>query len=259
MDSVISALRPIRFRGKYRLMKHFAPRDGIRPACIFGYRMNLDLADWIQRNIYLGSYEQQQTAKLLSHLRSRMTFVDVGANVGYYTALASSIVGTGRVISYEPNPDTFHHLDEWVRDNRAKNITLVNAALGSTEGMLTTHFAEGENHTASLVVALAPSDTRKKTVVTVRTLDTETERLSIQHIDVMKIDVDGFESEVLKGASRLLREGRIGAILCEFSEDWLDEVGSSSRELAAFLTARGFIQRGTYGPRSLNDRWFVRG
>jgi FkbM family methyltransferase len=259
MDSIISALRPLRFRGKYRLMTLFAPKSGVRSASIFGYRMDLDLADWIQRNMYLGSYEQPQTSRILSHLRPGMTFVDVGANVGYYSAMASSIVGdVGRVISCDPNPYSFDRLSGWIQANQAKNITPVCVALGGEEGTLTTHFADADNHTASLVHGLLPSETRETTVVAVKTLDSEAERLGLGHIDVMKIDVDGYESEVFKGSSKLLEEGRIGAILCEFSVHWLGEVGSSSDELERFFVSRGFIQRGVYGTELLGDRWFVR-
>jgi FkbM family methyltransferase len=60
-----------------------------------------------------------------------MTFVDVGANVGYYTAIGSSIVDAGRVISYEPNPNAYQRLNEWVQADQATNITPVGAALGS--------------------------------------------------------------------------------------------------------------------------------
>ena len=139
MHSIMSAFRPLRFRGKYRLMSLIAPKRGVRSARIFGYRMDLDLADWIQRNMYFGPYEQPQTSCILSHLRPGMTFVDVGANVGYYSAMASSTVGdAGRVVSYEPNPYSFDRLSGWVQANQARNITPVCVALGGEEGTLIT-------------------------------------------------------------------------------------------------------------------------
>lgn len=257
MDKLISSIRPLRFRGKYRLMTLFAPTRGVRAAQIFGYRLNLDLADWIQRNMYLGSYEQPQTSRILSHLRPGMTFVDVGANVGYYSAMASSIVGAGRVISYEPNPYAFERLREWVETNQARNITPVNAALGAEAGTITTCFGDSDNHTASLVPTPDRSNT-ETAVVNVRTLDAEADRLGIRHIDVMKIDVEGYEPEVFKGSSKLLEDGRIGAILCEFSSPWLKQAGSSTEELEKFFAVRGFIRRGMFGDEILSDRWFVR-
>ncbi len=258
MDTVISTFRPVRFRGKYRLISLFAPKQGVRSANIFGYRMDLDLSDWIQRNMYFGCYEQPQTSRILSHLRPGMTFVDVGANVGYYTAMASSLVGAGRVVAYEPNPYAFERLTQWLEANQVKNVIPVCAALGREEGALTTYFAEGDNHTASLVPAVDAQHAGETTTVSLRTLDAEATRLGISHIDVMKVDVDGFEAEVFRGCSRLLEERRIGAILCEFSVDWLKQIGSSSHELERFFLSRGFIQRGAYGTEMLGDRWFVR-
>ena len=257
MDQLIAALRPVRFRGKYRVMSLFAPKQGIRSASIFGFRMDLDLSDWIQRQIYYGCYEQPQTTRILAHLRPGMTFVDVGANVGYYSALASSIVGPGRVISYEPNPYAFERLQSWIQANHAKNVTPVLAALGARQGTVATHFYDGDNHTASLVPQVDPA-TQQTTDVELRTLDAEADRLGLDRIDVMKIDVDGYESEVFRGASGLIEQGRISAILCEFSSHWLAQVGSSNDELERFFTSRGYIQRAAFGTDFLGDRWFVR-
>jgi len=257
MDRIISALRSIRFRGKYRLMNRFVPKHGSVSARIFGYRMDLDVSDSIQRNTYLGSYEQGETSRILSYLRPGMTFIDVGANVGYYTAMASSIIGAGRVISYEPNPYAYQRLTEWARANQATNITPICAALGGEEGTITTYFEEGDTGTTSLVPALA----RRKgneTVVNVRTLDSEAERLGIRRIDVMKIDVEGYEPRVFKGASQLLEQGRIGAILCEFVAEWLSAAGSSIGELGRTLASKGFVNRETYGTEMAGDRWLVR-
>lgn len=255
MLSVISACRPLRFRGKYRMMNWLAPKQGVQTCNVFGSRMKLDLSDWIQRNIFLGSYEQPQTSRVLAYLKPGMTFVDVGANIGYYTAMAASKVGAGRVIAYEPNPYSFDRLTEWIQMNRIANVEAVCVALGATGGSLVTHFYEGDNHTASLVPE-APEGA-SKTVVDVRSLDAEAERLSLQQIDVMKIDVDGYEWQVFSGCERLFREKKIRAILCEFNEHWLNQVGSSAPALERFLSEQGFMKQKTWGPPELNDRWFV--
>ena len=238
-------------------MNRFVPKHGSRSARIFGYRMDLDVSDSIQRNMYFGSYEQGETSRLLRHLRPGMTFVDVGANVGYYTALASSMVGAGRVIAYEPNPCAYQRLTEWAGANHATNITPVCAALGSEEGTITSYFEDAYTGTTSLVPALA-GRTGNETVVHVRTLDSEAERLGIRHIDVMKIDVEGYEPLVFQGASQLLEEGRIGAILCEFASTWLSAAGSSTDELERLLTSKGFVRREMYGAEMAGDRWLVR-
>jgi hypothetical protein len=93
IDTVVSQLRPFQFRGKGRLAELVIPRTGKRNALIFGSRFSLDLSDYLQRHIYAGSFERVESAVVRKKLRPGMTFVDVGANVGYYTALAARLVG----------------------------------------------------------------------------------------------------------------------------------------------------------------------
>jgi len=103
-------LRPVAFRGKYRLANALVPTTGVRRASVFGYQMELDLADYIQRSIYAGLWEVEETAQVRRILRRGMTCVDVGANVGYYTALAPRLVGEqGRCWRLSPEP---HVLDD---------------------------------------------------------------------------------------------------------------------------------------------------
>jgi hypothetical protein len=82
-DHTIAALRPLRFRGKNRLLGWLLPDKGIREARVFGYRVELDLGDFIQRMVYLGSYERHETGLVARYLRRGMTVVDAGANIGY--------------------------------------------------------------------------------------------------------------------------------------------------------------------------------
>ncbi len=92
-DWLVQLLRPFSFRGKYRLLTALIPKQGQREACIFGVRSTLDLSDLIQRFIYLGCYEPLETAAVRKVLRPGMTFVDAGANIGYFTWLAARLVG----------------------------------------------------------------------------------------------------------------------------------------------------------------------
>src|SRR5712692_10236374 len=99
IDRAIAVIRPFRFRGKYRLLNFLTPDEGIRNAQVFGLRFELDLGDWIQRLIYLGTFELFETRLVAGFLAPGMTVIDVGANVGYYTALAASRVGSNGRIS----------------------------------------------------------------------------------------------------------------------------------------------------------------
>ena len=68
-DRVVNLLRPVRFRGKGRLFNPLIPKQGARRASVFGSRLDLDLSDLIQRQVYLGIYEREETRQVLHYLQ----------------------------------------------------------------------------------------------------------------------------------------------------------------------------------------------
>jgi FkbM family methyltransferase len=240
MSHFLNALRPIHFRGKARLLNAVSPTAGIRHSRVFGSVFELDLADFIQRRIYLGTFEPEDTRLVQKCLRPGMTFVDVGANVGYYTALAAQLVGSGgRVIAFEPSPYAFVRLESMVRANLLHQSTAVHAGLSDTAGQAKLYLGiDSHNHTPTM----AAHENSTAMDVTIVTLDDEADRLGIGRIDLIKIDVEGHEAKVLAGAKRLLSEARIRAVLCEFNEHWLCASGSSSRDLERVLREAGFVE-----------------
>src|SRR5687768_12991065 len=113
--AVIGVLRRLTFKGKSRLLSPFVPNCGEVEALVFGYRVALDLSDYIQREMYLGTYERRGTGSARRVLARGNTVIDVGANAGHYTLLAARCVGrTGRVLAIEPSP--------WVADRLERSI-----------------------------------------------------------------------------------------------------------------------------------------
>jgi FkbM family methyltransferase len=253
MSYFLNAFRPIHFRGKTRLLDAIGPSSGTRRSRIFDTVFELDLADFIQRRIYLGTFEPEETRLVRKHLRPGMTFVDVGANVGYYTALASHLVGKGgRVIAFEPSPYAFERLQSMVRANLLQQSTAIHAGLSDHPGEAKLYLGIGShNHTPTMVAH------ENATIMDVKivTLDGEADRLGVDRIDLIKIDVEGHEASVLAGAKRMLREGRIKAVLCEFNEHWLCESGSSTRDLERILREAGF-QESEHALRGPENRFF---
>ncbi|WP_422931610.1 FkbM family methyltransferase [Singulisphaera sp. PoT] len=234
-------MRDVPFRGKLRLLGAFVPRSGEKTARIFGYNVKLDLADDIHRWIYLGCYEPEETALLREHLKPGMNFLDVGANIGYFTLLAASIVGpSGRIFSVEPSPACSTRLAESVQANGIKNVRIERMGLSDQPGTSVLHIprAEDRNHTPSMISWNEGESTSIE--VPVRTLDAMIEEWGIDTIDVMKIDVEGYEPTIFRGASHALASGRIKAILCEFNAYYLEAAGSSTRDLYDTLINAGF-------------------
>lgn len=249
-------MRPIWFRGKGRLFNSIFPHSGIYLEDIFGATFELDLKDHIQRNVFLGVYEPKETALLKSWLRPGMTFVDIGANIGYFSALASNLVGkNGKVFSFEPSPYAFSKLKKMTISAPNQNIETFSYALSDESGTLNLPVPAEGNHTPSLL----DKSNSNQVAVDVRRLDECLPIDKISKFDFLKIDVEGFELKALQGAEKLLRSGKIKNILCEFNEFWLREAGTSSEELFQFFIDHQFEsvnQKPTFRPHGVENLHF---
>ena len=236
--AVKALLSPFRFRGKGTILLALCPRRGEVAISLFGYRFVCDLSEHIQRSIFLFGYDPDAERFLRAHLKLGDTFVDVGANVGFYTLLASSIVGNaGRVFAIEPNPRPYAKLLETIAKNQIRNVVALNIALGRNRTELDLYLNRtGDNDSATMVA----HDGKESVNVQVFALDEIAATHHVAAMDYLKIDVDGFEPEVFAGAGRILSENRIRALQAEFSDYWLRRNGSSPEQLHRLLTDAGF-------------------
>jgi len=156
-----------------------------------------------------GLFEYEVMAFAMHFLRAEDVFVDAGANVGAYMLLASGVAGA-KSIAIEPSPVTFDYLRRNVLLNElATKVTTVHAALGRAEGKLRlTDNLGTENYVCP------ESDHRPSVEVTVSTLD---DLLRDVTPTLIKIDVEGFEAEVLGGAENTLGKSSLQAMIIERS------------------------------------------
>lgn len=160
------------------------------------------------------------------------TVVDIGAYVGIFSLYASKAVGDeGLVLSFEPNPLAYYWLLNNIKLNKANNIIVLPIALGDTPGKMQLYVAK-ENIGASSLIAehVLQNPAGKYTVadkfyVPITTLDQfleESERYAnkpIKNLDLVKIDVEGYELKVLEGAEKTLRERLIKRLIIEVHVD----------------------------------------
>lgn len=232
--ALLSRLPP--FRGKRRLARLIGPWRGRVKANVYGFPFKLDLSDYIQRNIAWGQYEPAETHLVKSLLRRGDTFVDAGANIGYYTALAASIVApTGSVIAFEPDPYCFELLTGSFAGK--PGIRCVNAAVSDSPGDLILYMPPASHgNRDSSCVAYCEGMTSFPAVST--TLD-----LALSHsgrVRLLKMDIEGHELPALLGGENSLVNGRIEMVLCELNERLLRLGGSSQAEVVKTLESYGF-------------------
>lgn len=181
-------------------------------------------------NVYAGLHEFEDMAFLLHLLRADDLFVDIGANIGSYTILASAEIGAN-AISIEPIPETYNHLLQNIAiNNIGVKVTALNIGLGSEKGVLkfTNEFDTG-NHVAS-------ADTINYVSVNVDTLDSILDGKSPV---LLKIDVEGFEAEVIKGAVNALQNASLKAIIIELNGSG-NRYGYNDHDIHIKLIESGF-------------------
>jgi FkbM family methyltransferase len=160
-------------------------------------------------NIYCGLHEFEDMSFLLHFLRPEDLFVDIGANIGSYTILASGQVGC-KTISFEPIPATYYQLKNNIMVNHLEDLVQArNLGVGAKEETLVfTSKLDTVNHVA---ISGEPGETIR---VSINSLDHYLDQLNPT---LLKIDVEGFEKEVIHGASGTLKNPALKAIIIELN------------------------------------------
>jgi FkbM family methyltransferase len=202
---------------------------------------------WLARNDFCGramlndSFEKQERQFVESALRPGMTVLDIGAHHGLYTLIASRKIGPqGRVVAFEPSTRERKNLLKHLRLNRCKNVNVEGVALGSKSGRGELFVVEGVQTGCNCLRPPNVAEPTTKIAVEIATLDESLERLGIQHVDFIKIDVEGAELDVFAGAKRLFERQPRPTILVEAHDSRAKSWGYRSREIVSFLEQLGY-------------------
>lgn len=177
------------------------------------------LEDYVGRAAYYAGELDRKITWICSRLiRPGDTVLDIGANIGMITVAMAKLVGSeGRVHSFEPNPSMIGLLRQAIARNHLSNVRLHPVALGPQPATLELRIPRMNSGAASLVRNRHDSDCEIVNVP-VRQLDSVAMSEGIRSIRLIKIDVEGYEAEVLRGADTLLERMRPDAILFELNE-----------------------------------------
>jgi FkbM family methyltransferase len=183
-------------------------------------------------------YEPAETRFLEATLKEGMCFVDVGANIGYYTTLAARLVGdSGRVVAIEPDPYNFSLLEKNVRANRLDNVILLNVAAGAMKGTgrlcrSATNFGDHR------IGSREPG--RNSVDVPIVPIDDLCDAHHIERVDVVKVDVQGYEFFAMQGMERFLRSGNNMTVMTEFWPRGIEQAGASPESYFRKFESLGF-------------------
>jgi FkbM family methyltransferase len=184
-------------------------------------------------------YEPELTRFLVKILSPGMVLVDVGANLGYYTLLGGRQIGPrGQVHAFEPAPAQFRHLTTNVRMNRLTNVLLNECAVTDRVGETDLFLSRGWNQgTHSLRVTPNSGGSSK---VKCTSLDAYVAEAGIGRIDVIKMDVEGGELLVCRGAGDTLKGIPPPVVTFEACEESARAFGYSTKDVKALLEGYGY-------------------
>ena len=207
-----------------------------------------------------GNPETFESALIERTLRPGMTVVDVGANHGLFSLEAAHLVGpAGRVFAFEPTPATLELLRSNLRANGLERVATLAEAGGEAPGVarLRVH----RERTGLNTLAAGDITWNRRVLVAdavvevpITTIDLAAEALGLGRIDFLKVDVEGFELGVIRGAREMLEARRVDRILLEVRDLTCRNAGVEPGEVLAELATLGYTLHAITPRGEVGDR-----
>jgi FkbM family methyltransferase len=186
-----------------------------------------------------GHFEALEQAFLFLYLREGDRFLDCGAHVGLFSVLAGKLIGpSGAIAALEPNPANVGQLRRNLDNNRIPNVRIFEKAAWSNEGSL--KFPKPLPGKSAYGVVQQPDFTEESISVPGTTLARVLDEMKWDRADFVKVDTEGAEREVLRGAEAAIREGGLPLVMIEFTENNLLRAGDSTEKLFRFVEDLGY-------------------
>jgi FkbM family methyltransferase len=242
---VLFSAWPVGLRGKTRWLNLLTTVLGIEPygrlkfRQVGRYRLRLDPGDRNDRYYYFGMAGHAYDRILRVLLKEGDTVVDVGANVGNFAAISACVVGeTGRVWAIEPNPILYERLSIMAADVPAGPIRVRHAAVWSSNGSMKFHVATETGWSSLRENATFEKD--HSVIVDTTTLDHFASQENLSRVALLKLDIEGAETDALLGAKESMGKGVFDHILLEAEPQRLAAFGRSGQEIATLMERYGF-------------------
>lgn len=232
-------LRAVLFLGR--------PQSEPRPAIVrtrVGFKMLVSTSNQVvdESIWWFGLWEPRITAIFEGALERQDVCIDVGANIGYHSLLASRLVGKeGRVFAFEPGAAAAHILALNIGLNRASNIEVSREAVSDSTGTI-----ELREHVTGRLGLIGPYEEGQRFTVPSITLDEAIGDVDPMRMRLLKIDVQGGELGVLRGAPELLKKAERLFVVCEVSRD-----GAEIFDLMAEHGYHAYLIPDSYSTRAL--------
>lgn len=197
-----------------------------------------DLSDYVEHSIFWGLTDDGHKL-LYRYIKPGSTIFDVGANIGDTALHFSKLTDTsGKVFAFEPDPVNYVKLKTNIARNDFNNIEALNFGLGRINSIEKLYKVEPGNKGMNRILN-QPEAKGAYTKITIRTIDEFVSEQKLNNLDVIKIDVEGFEFSVLQGATNTIEKFK-PILFIEIDELNLNNNGTSANELFGFVSNIGY-------------------
>ena len=218
------------------LRAHLVPAAGPILVQTAAQQMYVDAQDSVSISTF-GVYEPETTLLIERTLNPGDVFLDIGANIGWYTLLAARLVGeTGKVFAFEPEPANFALLQRNVALNGYHNVELVQKAVSDRNQTMTLYLCASDKGSHALYES--SHDGQSVEVEALRLDDYFSAYAG--RIDLIKMDIEGSEGHAVKGMTALLANNPAVKIITEFSPHALAQCGTPAQDFLGQLAGLGF-------------------
>jgi FkbM family methyltransferase len=221
------------------IVRKIAPRifqykkNTFRKATRNGIHFNLDISQHIEYSIFFNAIDHPTRKKLYSFIKPQDTVLDIGTNIGEVLLNIAKIIGeNGFVYGFEPDKETFQRLQKNISLNNFGQLEINNFGLSHKKADFGLYTFLEQNQGANRI--LENMDSKPKFIVQTVPLDNFVQEKKISKIDLIKIDVEGFEYFVLQGAVNTLEKFK-PKLFVELIDEHLQPHNQTARELVNFL------------------------
>jgi FkbM family methyltransferase len=192
------------------------------------------------------AYEEEVIESLEGILKPGDTFLDLGANEGFFSILGSKIVGpSGRVIAIEPQTRLQSVLVKNIAENKAFNVNVYQRVISDSQGIATLTLSPDMNTGSSGLIRVTKYKTATEEIIQL-TFQQFIDQLNVRRIKLMKIDIESFEYEAVLGSRELFQTDLIENIALELHPDILESRGKSGTDIVEFLQSAGYKENKKY-------------
>lgn len=204
-----------------------------------GVQLKLNISNVVDHLKYF-LFKDEGFENFLNLLQPHFTILDIGANIGMTALDFAKRAKMGKVVCFEPSPSNFERLKENLSLNDFKNIITSNTGIGTVPGQFKLYNVVDSNPGMKRILTDADAENFESETIVVDTLESQLEKLNIQQVDAIKIDVEGFEMEVLKSASSILKNFK-PVLFIELDDNNLKAQNSSALQLIKYLIGLDYV------------------